>query len=165
MTTSNESCEVCLFSLPPVRSRWIGSIQWGDRMTELSGWPNNWGGLRAGEAIVFPPGKSNEIRHIGQVVCFCNHISIQERWKLWRHVGMMRRTSLSLYSPRHMEHWASSFEWKASELYFIVGIAATTKGSNPLHVCSIYWNKIWMMSISKLSDNCVTDPEDHKAKT
>jgi hypothetical protein len=29
-------------------------------------------------------------------------------------------------------YWASSLEWKASRSYFIVGIAATAKGSNPL---------------------------------
>lgn len=141
MTTSNDSCEAGLLPLPPLRSRCIGSIQCGDRLAELSGWPNNWGRLRAGEALAFPPGKSNEIRHIGQVVCFSNHISIQERWKLCRHVGIIRRISFSSYSPKHMEHWASSFEWKASELYVIVGIAATTKGSNPLQVFWICWTK------------------------
>jgi hypothetical protein len=103
MTTSNDSCEAGL-SLPPVRSRWIGSIQWGDRLTELSGWLSNRGGLRAGESAAFAPGNSNEIRQIGQVVCFCNHVSIQERWKLCLHVGMIRRISFSLYSPKHMEH-------------------------------------------------------------
>lgn len=105
MTTSTVSCEAGLLSLPPVRSRWIGSIQWGDRLTELSGWLNSWGRLRTGDSAGFPLGRSfNEIRHIGQVVCFCNHTSIQERWKLWRHLGMMRRISFSLYSPKHMEH-------------------------------------------------------------
>jgi hypothetical protein len=104
MTTSSDSCEAGLFSRPPVRSRWIGSIQWGDRLTELSGWPSNRGGLGAGEAVAFPPGNSSEIRQIGQVVCFCNHVSIQERWKLCLHVGMIRRISFSLYSPKHMEH-------------------------------------------------------------
>jgi hypothetical protein len=34
-------------------------------------------------------------------------------------------------------YWAASLGQKASRSYFIVGIAATTKGSNPLCVCSI----------------------------
>jgi len=116
--TSNDSCEVGLFCLATVRSRWIGSIQWGDLLAaELSGCPNSWGRPRRGDAVDFVLDWSlNEIRHIGQVVCFCNHTSIHSRWKLCRHVGIIRSISLSLYSPKHIEHWASSFEWKASEL-------------------------------------------------
>jgi hypothetical protein len=105
MITSNDSCEVGLFCLPPTWSRWIGSIQWGDLLTELSACPNIWGRVRRGDAVDFAPGWSfNEIRHIGQVVCFCNHTSIHSRWKLCRHVGIIRSISLSLYSPKHMEH-------------------------------------------------------------
>lgn len=46
----------------------------------------------------------NGRRHTGQVDCFLSHISMQERWKLWPHFGMMRSTSLSLYSAKHITH-------------------------------------------------------------
>lgn len=75
-------------------------------------------------------------RQTGQVDCFLSHTSMQERWKLWPHWGMIRNTSFSWYSPKHIVHCASSMELKASWLNFIVGIAATTTGSRPVFWCS-----------------------------
>lgn len=44
------------------------------------------------------------IRQTGQVDCFLSHSSMQERWKLWLHFGMIRNTSFSWYSPKQIEH-------------------------------------------------------------
>lgn len=115
----------------PLWEWWTGRSQSGAGLTEFSVRGHTWGLLHEGVIAAFLLGSSfNETRHIGQVVCFCNHKSKQERWKLCRHVGMILRSSFSVYSLRHMEHWASSFEYNSSE-YFIIGIAAITKGSNP----------------------------------
>lgn len=43
-------------------------------------------------------------RQTGQVDCFLSHTSIHERWKLCPHLGMIRSTSFSWYSPKQIEH-------------------------------------------------------------
>lgn len=43
-------------------------------------------------------------RQTGHVDCFLSHTSMQDRWKLWPHLGMIRNTSFSWYSPKHIEH-------------------------------------------------------------
>lgn len=68
----------------------------------------------------------------GHVDCFLSHTSMQVRWKLWPHLGIILSTSFSSYSPKQIEHWASSTELKASRSNFIVGIAAMRTGSRPL---------------------------------
>eukprot|EP00262_Sarcandra_glabra_P021442 TRINITY_DN910_c0_g1_i3.p2 TRINITY_DN910_c0_g1~~TRINITY_DN910_c0_g1_i3.p2 ORF type:complete len:162 (+),score=12.05 TRINITY_DN910_c0_g1_i3:493-978(+) len=61
---------------------------------------------------------------------------MQATWKLWPHMGKIRNVSFSSYSPKHIEHWASSLELKASLLNFTVGNADTTTGAKPL-TCSL----------------------------
>jgi len=134
ITTSTDSFLSWLL-LWPLWSWQTGRTHWAVGSTEFSGTVVSCWMLHA--EVMAPCSSFSETRHIGQVVCFCNHKSKQARWKLWRHVGMILRTSFSLYSPKHMEHWASSSEQKASQLYFMVGIAAITKGSNPERVCSL----------------------------
>jgi hypothetical protein len=102
ITISTVSCVPELFCWPPW-TRWVGRNHSGVGLT--AGMVGDSGMPRAGITSAFPSGSSfNETRHIGQVVCFRNHTSKQIRWKLWRHVGMIRRISFSLYSPKHMEH-------------------------------------------------------------
>jgi hypothetical protein len=102
ITISTVSCVPELFCWPPW-TRWVGRNHSGVGLT--AGRAGDWGMPRAGITSAFPSGSSfNETRHIGQVVCFRNHTSKQIRWKLRRHVGMIRRISFSLYSPKHMEH-------------------------------------------------------------
>lgn len=43
-------------------------------------------------------------RHTGHVDCFLSHISMQERWNVWPHLGMIRNSSFSLYSAKHITH-------------------------------------------------------------
>lgn len=86
----------------PLWSWRTGRINWCVGVTESSGtvgscWMLWADGMAACSSF-------SETRHIGQVVCFCNHKSKQARWKLWRHGGMILRISFSLYSPKHMEH-------------------------------------------------------------
>lgn len=45
-----------------------------------------------------------ERRQTGQVDCFLSHISIQERWKLCPHLGMILNISFSWYSAKHIAH-------------------------------------------------------------
>lgn len=43
-------------------------------------------------------------RHTGHVDCFLSHTSMQDRWKLWPHLGIILNTSLSWYSAKHIVH-------------------------------------------------------------
>lgn len=83
----------------------IVRLEWLDWPPEPSGMVNVWGLLSAAEAAHFVSNKLfSGRRQIGQVDCFSNHTSMQERWKLWWHAGITRSTCLSSYSPKHIEH-------------------------------------------------------------
>ena len=86
----------------PLWSWRAGRKHWGAGLSEFSGSAGSCWMLRADGMAACS--SFSETRHIGQVVCFCNHKSKQARWKLWWHVGMIRRISFSLYSPKHIEH-------------------------------------------------------------
>lgn len=43
-------------------------------------------------------------RHTGHVDCFLSQTSMQERWKMWPHSGIILSSSFSWYSPKHIEH-------------------------------------------------------------
>lgn len=120
--TDKDSCESSLLLLPS-EIWWLGDSHWLAWWLETSCLFTTWNVAHFASIKSF-----NDNRQIGQVDCLCNHTSMQERWKLWPQVGIIRRISPSWYSPKHIVHWAPSQEWKVSLLYWIVGIAATTAG-------------------------------------
>ena len=101
ITTSTDSFLSWLL-LWPLWSWQTGRRHWGVELTEFSGTVGSCWMLHADDMAACS--SFSETRHIGQVVCFCNHKSKQARWKLWWHVGMILRISFSLYSLKHMEH-------------------------------------------------------------
>lgn len=111
---------------------WPGSSHCWECSLGTSESSKDWALLNiTGLACFAPRDSCNGRRQTGQVDCFLSHTSMQERWKLWPHLGMILSTSFSWYSPKHIEHCVSSIELKASWSNFIVGIAATRTGSRP----------------------------------
>lgn len=55
----------------------------------------------------------NGNRQTGHVFCFLNQTSMQERWKLCPHFGIIRSTSFSWYSPKHIAHLQEKTNQKA----------------------------------------------------
>lgn len=128
MITELDSWISWLFALPSER-RWPGSNHWLDWSLEPSALPTVWWAPNNGDAAYFASKASlSGNRQIGQVACFCSHTSMQARWKLWRHDGIIRSTSFSSYSPKHIEHllqqndsnFVKYLRWQCTGILFLI---------------------------------------------
>lgn len=99
-----ESACIWLLLLPSALAAVGSSHCWecSNVMSELS---KDWAVDRVADWTCFVSMEScNERRHTGQVDCFLSHISMQDRWKLWPHLGIILNISLSWYSAKHIVH-------------------------------------------------------------
>lgn len=116
--------------------------------SECSKLSNDWVVDRVAEGTCFVSTEScNERRHTGHVDCFLSHISMQERWKLCPHLGIILNISLSWYSPKHMLH----LQFENLQLVFNV---SGNKGMNSVinSLCILHWTECFAIKLHR--GNC-----------